>query len=598
MPKISALGGPHRNLSPESVFARQSQLLIGSVTVTAVLIVLLSGWLRDSNTVIDEEVSSKQFQVRVTWTDDPNHPKLTSERNQFSIYSVEQQPKTVVYTATGTSFPTSTYALDTTKPPAVPSTGMVQVAGFKKSYSSSESSFPSMTTIQRSSLATSNEADLTNSTALTQGKHPNINRMLVIELRAALRELGLSELGAKPHLKKRLKAAWEGAEPGPGDRAKWDPTQRKDSGVSELKMPPKVTTCFKNTAPRPFGIPNPPHGALPPWFNPSGAEGYNSTVTVFLWANPRLASIFRTCRLARASTRFNYDVYDLRQQVRNSNRGQVANLFEKFTGMKIIVFDGCCVPGYMLMQWPKNSLLVISSDESARWGFALPKGKNYFGPHGPKGEVPSDTNMTIVMPRNTTPWFKQYYSSRHVNQFGDDVRYIPLGSREEFTDAPYTLKPANKRKYLYSFMGAPTDISRKKVRDVLRADTRIPENRSLLYMAEHWDANPNSDRNTYIKPEQYREIMLDSAFTLCPKGHSIEQFRLYEAIEAGSIPILALEGGCPGGCPSYAKDRMPPEYFDSPIIVVQDWDTVVDVMLLYDSNSTMLLERQKALAKW
>jgi hypothetical protein len=55
---------------------------------------------------------------------------------------------------------------------------------------------------------------------------------------------------------------------------------------------------------------------------------------------------------------------------------------------------------------------------------------------------------------------------------------------------------------------------------------------------------------------------------------------------------------CPGGCPTYANERLPPEYFTSPIIFVQDWDEVVEVMVRLDSNHTALLERQIALRAW
>jgi hypothetical protein len=240
------------------------------------------------------------------------------------------------------------------------------------------------------------------------------------------------------------------------------------------------------------------------------------------------------------STAYDYDVFDLRHQVRNPNKEHVAALLKRFPGKKMIVFDGCCVPGWMIMAWPTDTVLVVASDESAQWGFG--NKKHYFGPHGPDGLVPSDDERRIILPSGINPWFKQYYSSRHVDFFGGNVRYIPLGSREEFVDAPSAVKPPSMRKFLYSFMGAPTDIGRKKVRDIMAADKVLPKARAFLYMAEHWDADPNSDRNTYIRPERYRSIMLDSVFTLCPKGHSIEQFRLYEAIESGSIPILAKEG--------------------------------------------------------
>eukprot|EP00729_Bicosta_minor_P003784 gene3784-1819_t len=345
-----------------------------------------------------------------------------------------------------------------------------------------------------------------------------------------------------------------------------------------------------------------PKDPVPDWIVGGGDVGpeHNTTVTVLVWANPRLAAIYRTCRLAGFSTRFTYDVYDLRHQVRNNNETQVAELLKVFPGPKIIVFDGCCVPGWLLLKWPDISVLVVASDESARWGYASTNGKHahYNGPHGPEGLLSEDENRRIIMPEATKPWFKQYYSQRHIKDFGDECRYVPLGSREEFEDAPKQYRPPSRRKYLFSFMGAPTDIGRKKVRDIMQADTTIDKKRAFLYMAEHWDANPNSDRNTYIKPAEYREIMMNSVFTLCPKGHSIEQFRFYEAIESGSIPIIAMEGYCPGGCPTYATERLPPEYITSPIIVVQDWEDVVDKMHELESNQTALLERQAALQRW
>jgi hypothetical protein len=342
---------------------------------------------------------------------------------------------------------------------------------------------------------------------------------------------------------------------------------------------------------------------IPDWIAQGTGVEHNMTVAVMIWANERLAAMFRTCRLAQLSTRFTYDVYDLRHQAKIANEAQINELFRVFPGPKIIVFDGCCVPGWLLLKWPESSVLVVASDESARWGYASTNGKtpHYNGPHGPDGVIPEDNTSEhrIIMPEATKPWFKQYYSQRHISDFGNnEVRYVPLGSREEFAEVTDGYKPSTRRKYLYSFMGAPTDISRKKVHEVLLADTTINKNRTFLYMADHWDANPNSDRNTYIKPEEYRKIMMDSVFTLCPKGHSIEQFRLYEAIESGSIPILAMEGDCPSGCPNYAAERLPPEYFASPMVIVQDWDEVVNKLHELQSNQTALLERQAALQRW
>ena len=92
-------------------------------------------------------------------------------------------------------------------------------------------------------------------------------------------------------------------------------------------------------------------------------------------------------------------------------------------------------------------------------------------------QVPSDSEHRIVMPADTKPWFKQYFSIAHNEHFGNEMRYMPLGSREEFEEAPPQYQPPSQRKYVYSFMVAPTDSGRKKVRDILVADTLIPKDR-------------------------------------------------------------------------------------------------------------------------
>jgi hypothetical protein len=131
------------------------------------------------------------------------------------------------------------------------------------------------------------------------------------------------------------------------------------------------------------------------------------------------------------------------KQVRNAKPKHVAALLSHFPGRKMIVFDGCCVPGWFIMAWPTDSLLVIASDESAQWGFG--NKANYFGPHGPDGLVPSDSEKNILLPSVINPWFKQYYSARHVKHFGRAMRYMPLGSREEFADPPAEVKPPSLR---------------------------------------------------------------------------------------------------------------------------------------------------------
>lgn len=90
-------------------------------------------------------------------------------------------------------------------------------------------------------------------------------------------------------------------------------------------------------------------------------------------------------------------------------------------GLKVFIYDGCCTPGWILLHWPANTVLVVAADESARWGFAASNGKQWWGPHGPGRELPSDENKVIMLPPQVKPWFKQYYSQAHVDYFGDEA---------------------------------------------------------------------------------------------------------------------------------------------------------------------------------
>ena len=86
-------------------------------------------------------------------------------------------------------------------------------------------------------------------------------------------------------------------------------------------------------------------------------------------------------------------------------------------------------------------------------------------------------------------------------------------------------------------------------------------------------------------------IMQQSVFSICPKGHSVEQFRIYEAIESGSIPVMELKDG-------YLAQHLPPEYINSPMLLVENWSDVLAEMLKLWNDPPALLKRQQALIAW
>jgi hypothetical protein len=71
----------------------------------------------------------------------------------------------------------------------------------------------------------------------------------------------------------------------------------------------------------------------------------------------------------------------------------------------------------------------------------------------------------------------------------------------------------------------------------------------------------------------------------------VEQFRIYEALEAGAIPVLSYEAG-------YLAQHMPKEYLESPMLILNSWESLVDEMLAVLSDPVKLDARQQAAMRW
>ena len=247
----------------------------------------------------------------------------------------------------------------------------------------------------------------------------------------------------------------------------------------------------------------------------------------------------------------------------------------------------------LLQQWPSNAVLIMTADEIGNWG--LGREDRRFGPHGKGKEF--GTNETseykhILLPEEVFPMYRQYYHCRQIAAHGSDrMRFVPLGSRHEFPYVPKSsIVPAPERKYIYSYMASITDGTRAKVHSLLLNDTRIPASKRFMQISQNWHATANNEE--YVAPMQYSEVMMQSAFSICPKGHSVEQFRIYEAIESGSIPVMDLKDG-------YLAEHLPPAYMDSPMLLLTDgWDSVVDEMQRLWDNPAELRKRQQALITW
>jgi len=133
--------------------------------------------------------------------------------------------------------------------------------------------------------------------------------------------------------------------------------------------------------------------------------------------------------------------------------------------------------------------------------------------------------------------FRFYHTSASMG----GASYLPLGPREEFRRVkPHHLVLVKHKRYLFNFLGSVTSPSRTVLARVLNGKVEPPGATSFVHVIQTWSKEAKQT-NGYVLPGEYRRILINSTFTLCPDGHNPEAYRIFEACEAGSIPILALD---------------------------------------------------------
>ncbi len=143
----------------------------------------------------------------------------------------------------------------------------------------------------------------------------------------------------------------------------------------------------------------------------------------------------------------------------------------------------------------------------------------------------------------------------------------------------------NTKKYIWSFMG---QVKNKPTREKMLLKLKNVKGKHFLHITEKWN-----DENQ-IKITEYKKILSDSIFVPCPSGWGgalglKDCFRLYETLEAGSIPIIE-------------KDEH--LYFDSffpqnPLLKVSnDWQEVDETINDLLNNPEKLSRHAKEVANW
>ncbi len=108
------------------------------------------------------------------------------------------------------------------------------------------------------------------------------------------------------------------------------------------------------------------------------------------------------------------------------------------------------------------------------------------------------------------------------------VDFIPLGYKAGFARSGVTPKSAAQRQYLWSFAGDAKKISRG---EMLAAMNSLEG--GFTHLTEGFGTTDA------LSTEAYRALLDDTLVVPCPGGWSnLETFRVYEALEAGCIPIV------------------------------------------------------------
>jgi len=183
--------------------------------------------------------------------------------------------------------------------------------------------------------------------------------------------------------------------------------------------------------------------------------------------------------------------------------------------------------------------------------------------------------------------------------------YFPLGARFEFKHVtPPEIRRASQRELLFNFVGTlGTSPSRKRMMQSIKSlntsSTSAILGRGFFQTPERWSGNPNSgkaQKGGYLEVDEYRAVLLKSVLTLAPAGHNPECFRLWEALEAGSIPVVPLgEAYHQHPC---TDTLLPLRQSAAPIIFVRGWTELPDILKDLNDHPTRADQMQKEALAW
>lgn len=163
--------------------------------------------------------------------------------------------------------------------------------------------------------------------------------------------------------------------------------------------------------------------------------------------------------------------------------------------------------------------------------------------------------------------WRNYVNPHYTNK--DKITYFPCSYKNGFTEY---IKENVQKIYTWSFAGAIHDNDRSY--PLLVFKTNFDSYKIHATPAGTFNSDEGLSTKNYVK------LIQESKYVICPPGKiTMECSRLYETLEAGSVPITLANSRSLSFIPSYHHFVFPHTLgSELPFIIANDWDHAIEIV--------------------
>lgn len=254
-------------------------------------------------------------------------------------------------------------------------------------------------------------------------------------------------------------------------------------------------------------------------------------------------------------------------------------------------------------------MVIVMSQTSRHWpklSAAVKNGNCSFGLISLSDEGLEDKPDSYQHPNLRFVFRNYHHPGLHMANLATEVKTFGLGYKtgfwKNFTGKAPRLRTTAERYYVWSFAGTQHHAERHQVLAMFH--NLQP---SKVVKTSRFGANDGLDVSAY------RDLLLDSIFVLCPFGQvNLDTFRLYEALEAGAIPVTLSTNALLQSRYNVDGNYWPMVFSDIPrprsrsrqrpqlpFIAAESWDSAfATVKRLLDNRAELEQLRRRVYAYW